>query len=166
MRFNLIILILVFNNKKSICSDCNYDQPIKRNNGECIEGGCSKDEFKSRICKIENDFIRKQWLTSIIHFSEKGTVYTTLATTPKGNLICISSYYSSSTINYFYGLKKNGRSYFSKNGKETYFESINSNKARNEGNIYAINLNGEDDKEYIITFGKNEAFFELYNFCT
>ena len=87
-----------------------------------------------------------------------------MATTPKGNLICISSYYSSSTINYFYGLKKNGRSYFSKNGEETSFESINSNKARNEGNIYAINLNGEDDKEYIITFGKNEAFFELYNF--
>ena len=107
-------------------------------------------------------------LTSIIRYSlaDIGTAYATLSTTPLGNLICSSSYYSSSTKKYYYGLKPNGRPLFTKDGKETEFTSSDSDKERNEGNIYGIQLSGasSEDTEYIFAIGNNYAYTELYDF--
>ena len=86
-----------------------------------------------------------------------------MATTPQGTLICISSYYQTSTNKFFYGLKKNGRPYFTNNGVETPFHSVDTGTDRNEGNVYGIQLNG-DNKEYIVAFGANFAYFEIYDF--
>ena len=93
-----------------------------------------------------------------------GVEYTAIATTVNGNLICSSWHYSSSLINYF-GLKLNGRPYFTQNGKETYFCNTTTTQIKTEGVIFGINLkNSEENKEYIISFGNNNANFELYNF--
>ena len=89
-----------------------------------------------------------------------------MSTTPNGDLLCISSFFSSSKTLYFYGLKENGRPYFLENGKETPFRTTDSEQARNEGAIFGIKLSKEsnDDKEYIIGFANNNANFEIYDF--
>jgi len=110
------------------------------------------------------DIEKAQNLTRISKYSDIIINYATLATTLNGDLICISSPYSGYTY-YYYGLKKNGRSYFLKNGEETYSTSITSDQKRNEGTISSIKLNStSDDKEYVIAFGDNAAYFELYDF--
>ena len=162
--FWLNLIIFVYNIEMIISSSCNYTHPIKKG-GICTTGECSKEYFDSNICTIENDIINDQWLSNIIIFTEKSINYATLATTPNGDLICTSTYYSSSTKKYYYGLKKNGRPYFLIDSIETYFATSDSNQTRNEGNIYAIKLSGStDNKEYVIAFANNNANFELYDF--
>ena len=159
--FLLNLISFLYNIK--FCSNCDIANPIKKND-ECINVGCTIEEFKSNICTIENDIIKTQWITQLIIFSEYGVSYSTLATTPNNDLICISSHYSTSnTKQYFYALKNNGRSYFLKDNEETPFNEVDSGTQRNEGNIFGINLNG-GDKEYIIGYGNNFAYFELYDF--
>ena len=115
----------------------------------------------------DNILTRKK-LSSIVRYSLNdniGSAYNTLSTTPEGNLICSASFYQSSTMKYYYGLKSNGRPYFIKNNIETEFTTTDSDKERNEGIIYGIKLGGSsDDKEYIIAIGNNEANVELYDF--
>ena len=147
-------------------SDCNYTHPIKKN-GACIEGGCSASLFESETCTIGNDIINDQWLNSINIYTNTGMNYATLTTTPNGDLICISSVYSSSKTLYFFGLKKNGRSYFTEGDEETSFKTTVTDQGRYEGNIFAIKLDSTSnngDKEYVIGFANNNASFELYDF--
>ena len=121
----------------------------------------------NKITIIYSSDINTDTLTSIIRYSLDPTAssYATITTTPKGNLICSSSYFQTSTLKYYYGLKPNGRPYFIKDNKETEFFSTNSDKDRNEGNIYGIQLSSSsDDKEYIIAIGNNEANVEVYDF--
>ena len=123
----------------------------------------------SIILDDSHSIIDTETLTSIIRYSmsdDINTNYATISTTPLGNLICGASYYQSSTIKYYYGLKDNGRPYFIKNNQETEFASTNSDQDRNEGNIFGIQLTGSssDDKEYIIAIGNNNKYIELYDF--
>ena len=146
-------------------SDCDYTHPIKNNKGECIEVGCTEAQFNSGACIIENDIIKTQWINKRIEYSANSINYATSVITDYGNLICGSSFYSSSTQKHYYGMKKNGPPYFLNNGIETYFSSTNSDKVRNEGNLFGIKLNGKDnDKEYIIGIGNNNIYVELYDF--
>jgi hypothetical protein len=161
----LLLYLMIFICKIHLCLflKCNYSQPINKN-GECISDGCTTDEFESGICSIENEIIKTQWITNRIGYSGLGGHYANLATTPKGDLICISNYYLTSTSKEFYGLKKNGRPYFKDNNNvETPFHEIDSKAKKYEGNVFAIQLNG-DDKEYAISFGNNNGFFEIFDF--
>ena len=93
-----------------------------------------------------------------------GVTFATISTTVNGNLVC-SSWDSNSFILNFYGIKKNGRPYFIQSNQETYFYNTTTSTLKDEGMIYGINLDkNNDEKEYIISFGKNNAKFELYNF--
>ena len=149
--------------QSSFTSECNYTYPIKKND-QCIKGECTTKEFISKICTIENDIIKDQWLTSIIQFTGIGYEFSMIATTPNGDLIACASGYSH-TIKYYYGLKKNGRPYFINSGQETPLAKTDYNTKRDEGNIFGIKINGTDnDKEYIIGFGSGDAYFELYDF--
>ena len=123
--------------------------------------------FKLALFEDSNSIVDTETLTNIIKytFADKDSNYATVVTTPKGNLICSGSYYQDSTIKYYYGLKPNGRPYFIKDGVETEFSSTDSDQARNEGNLYGIQLAGSsDDKEYILAIGNNNANLEIYDF--
>ena len=63
-----------------------------------------------------------------------GAEYQALSTTVNGNLICSSWHYSSLLINYF-GLKANGRPYFTQNAEETYFSNTTTTQIKTEGVI-------------------------------
>ena len=162
-----VLYLIMFLYNIYFCYNCDITHPIKKN-GECISGGCTSEEFENNICSIENDIIKTQWITNIIKYSEDWTSYSTMSITPDNNLLCISSYYnmpenSPRTNKFFYGLKSNGRDYFINNNKETPFNQIDCNTDRNEGIIYGMSIE-DDNKEYIIGFANNEAYFEVYDF--
>ena len=114
--------------------------------------------YKFVPCLLENCDI-----TNKIKFTDGGASYANLATTPKGDLLCISSSFDGTTKKYFYGIKSNGRPYFNNNNIETCFNEIDNQIRKNEGVIYGIQLK-DGDKEYIVSFGANEAYFEIYDF--
>ena len=143
-------------------SECNYTYAIMRD-GICINT-CQKYEFISGVCILENDIARDQNFTSFVKFTDPQPDYITLCTTPNGNLISSASMYGK-TLKYYYGLKKNGRPYFYNNNEETLFAESDSDQGRSESIIFGIKLNGSNyDKEYIISFGKDNSNFELNDF--
>ena len=145
-----IILINPF-----ILSECNYTHAIMKN-GNYINTTCQKYEFNSGICILENDIVRDQNLTTVVIFTEENSSFITLCTIHNGNLIFLYVLWNQ-TLKYFYGLKKNDRPYFYKDNEESLFAESDSNKGRFESNIFGIKLNGSNsDKQYIISFGKEE----------
>ena len=162
--FKIIIFISNINfSLLSNCIDINY--PIKRENSDCSNGYCELYEYESGICTIENDIIKTQWFTNIIQFTDEGYRYTLITTTENGDLIVSSNRDSEPfTLKYYYGLKRNGRPYFSINGDESPITTTDSDNKRSEGNIFGIKLKDNNDKEYIIGFGIERANFEVYDF--
>ena len=154
-----ILLILI---NPFILSECNYTNAIMKN-GNCINT-CQKFEFYSGICTLENDIAKDQNFTSVIAYTDSNPDFITIGTSPNGNLISSATMWGK-TLKYFYGLKKNGRPYFYSNNEETLFAQSDSDQGRTESNIFGIKLNGSNyDKEYIISFGKEDSNFELYDF--
>ena len=75
----------------------------------------------------------------------------------------------------FYGIKSNGRAFFSNNSetKKTYYFSLdvneqlgNEDKYRYEAEIFIATLNEGEDKgnEYLVSISKGEQYTELFNF--
>ena len=56
-----------------------------------MQGNCELSEYESGVCTIENDIIKTQWLTSIVHFAEEWYTYTLITTTESGDLIVSST---------------------------------------------------------------------------
>ena len=162
--FIFLFKFIVFLDNIAPCllDTCSISQPFKRY-GTCSSSGCSTAEYQSGQCYIDNEIIKTQRITNIIKFTVGGASYANLGTTPKGDLVCLSSFFETNTKKYFYGIKSNGRPYFNKNNIETSFNEIDVHITGNEGNIYGIQLK-DDDKEYIVSFGSNEAYFEIYDF--
>ena len=159
------IFIFICNINPSLLSNCiNVYYPIKKGNADCSNGNCELSEYESGYCTIENDIIKTQWFTSIIKFTEEGYTYVLIVTTENGDLIASSNRYNEpNTLKYYYGLKKNGRPYFTKNGEENPITTTESDNKRYEGNLFGIKLKG-NDKEYIIGFGIEKTNFEIYDF--
>ena len=159
LKFNIFINLI----NPFILSECNKTHPIMKNK-KCIDTTCQKYEFDSGNCIIENDIIRDQAFTSVVKFTGINPDFISICSTINGNLIVLSTIWGN-TLKYFYGLKKNGRPYFYSNNEEKLFEHSDSDKGTFEINIFGIKLNGtKDDKEYIISFGKDDSNFELYDF--
>ena len=76
--------------------------------------------FLSDIRIVYLTDINTDTLTSIIRYSmsDLQSSYATLTVTPNGNLICSASYYLTSTIKYYYGIKSMEGLYFFKMEKK------------------------------------------------
>ena len=161
--FRNCIFIYIF--ELILSTDCDYDKPILKNSN-CIEGQCLSDEFQSNICKINNSLIKVQWFNKIIPVSSTNYTYVDIITMSNGDLIIESSSYPAQLKRIFYGLKKNGRSYFSYKGKKTSYYTLNATGKRFESFISSINLNGsENNTEYLLSVPKDtDKNCELYDF--
>ena len=169
-----ISLIIFFQTINYILNECDLDSPILKND-TCVSI-CTEEEFKSKICEINNTQIKTQWLNNIITVGEKNYKYINIATFSNGDMIAVSAYYHKKGSNkrQFYGLKKNGRYYFKNNdNNETSFYSFEVNDAngkeiiRYEAEVFVtkVNTKGEENgKEYMVSIGRTDSGAELYDF--
>ena len=160
--YRIIIFLYIM---PCVLLECDFEKPIIRQGySDCQYTDCTVEEFESGICRIDNKIMRSQKFTSIIQFSDEGYTYALIVTTPNGNLIASSCKYLNS-LKYYYGLKENGRLYYSYNGEEKLIFTTDSDQPRYEGNMFGIKLNVENnDNEYIIGFGVRYNNFEIYDF--
>mgnify|MGYP003571295984 CR=1 FL=1 len=172
--FNLFILFIclfIFTLFKPIktLDKCSKENPIFKNN-ECTLEYCTKEEYANSICKIENEIIQTQWLTSVIWVGEKNFRYINIATYSNGDLIVETTSNPGTPQRVFYGLKRNGQNFFNDSGIFTPYYSTNvSEQDDNSGNVrYEAELftaiNKQDQKEYLISIPRYRQYMELFDF--
>ena len=158
----LIYLIMLILKIIPIVTECYKNKPFIKND-ECVDS-CTQEELESKECEISYSILKTQWLTNIISIGEKNFRYVKIATFSNNDII-ISTHSSSNNKRIFYGLKENGRFYFTQNSNETpYYTFEIDDSTRNEAELFVIKLNEDNEKEYLISIANGDGYIELYDF--
>ena len=160
---NIILFFLFFH---VVFNECDRDTPIRLNNGSCVMTYCSKEEYESKKCIIDNSIIKTQFLNNLMNFGDISFRYFDFVQFSNGDLILETSSFPPNNKRIFYGLKNNGRYYFKKNdsNEETPFNYL---IADDEGEIKFESGNSIiiiDGKEYFLSVGRMESYTELFDF--
>ena len=162
----IIIKILFFLHLfKIILSECYRDTPIRLRNDTCVLQYCTKEEYDSNECTINNTIIKTQFPNRVIIIGEEKFRYINFITLSNGDMIIETSEYRGTNKRIFFGLKKNGRYYFNKNNSNEepfkYLMADNETEFKYEsGNAIFIN----EGKEYFVSFGRLDTYTEMFDF--
>ena len=158
---------------KSELIKCERDKPILISN-DCQLKYCTEAEFDSKVCIINNQIIKTQWLNNIIPFGELSYRYINFATYENGDMILETNSFPPLSKRIFFGLKQSGRPYFISNDtywNETLFYSQNVIDKENSDNIIGrfesetlIVKHNDTKKEYYLGVSKYECKVELFDF--
>ena len=116
-------------------------------------------------CLISNNsIITEQWLNNIICLGDKDLRYVNFASFSNGDMVVETTAIPDSPKRFFYGIKKDGKPFFSNGDYYATIEvsgQIHSNNSRYEGEIFVVPIDG---KEYLFSIGKgNNKYVELYD---
>ena len=156
----LILIFQIIKYCKPTCDDKNL--PFL-NEGACISS-CSLEDLRDKICIIDNDIVKTQWINNIIYLSGDELNYINMAVTQKDDLLILMSSYPKSNKRAVFGITKEGIGYF--NGNKNYTMEINdtNKRGRFESEIFIIKLSDiSSNKEYIMSFGKLSQYAEIYD---
>ena len=155
-----------------LLSECPITEPILVN-GNCEMKNCSKEEFDSKSCIINNTIIKIQWLNNIIMIGGLSYRYINFGTYSNGDMVVETTCYPAKSQRYFYGLKKNGRPFFTNKTTqdETPYNLIETKEFSYSGGLYeaeSIIIKSSEDgdgngKEYFLNIGKLDCSVELYD---
>jgi hypothetical protein len=104
-KFSIIFFIFaLFQIINKSLAECPRDRPILISN-ECKMEYCSKEQFNSAYCKIDNSIIKTQWLNNIIQIGPLNYRYINFASYSNGDMVVETTSFPSDPKRYFYGLK-------------------------------------------------------------
>ena len=165
----IIILIFLLTIKNSFQVECDKSTPIQKLDNNCYLTYCTKEEFEIGECIISNSVIKTQWLTNIIDVGNEGFRFINFALTSQGDLFLQTTAYPYTRDNIFFGMKLNGRPYFTISREETlvilltYLDS--SLYTRYNGELINILVEKKNKKrEYLMSIGKDENNVEIFDF--
>ena len=171
--FRFILHLILINNISSLCDK---STPYLKDNNCVSYSSCS--DISSPIedigeCEIDNPIVKTQFLSNIIQIGVLNFRYLNYAFNLNGDLIILSSSIPASGIRVFFGLKKNGRFFFNNENKEYPSYSIevkgevNEDQRKYEAETFFIQLSSDNNdinnKEYLLSIAKWEAYTELFN---
>ena len=87
--FNYIIIFAFINAE---IAECEKDIPILISR-ECKLEYCSKEQFDSKYCIINNTIIKTQWINNFIVFSDKTYSYLNFGSFSNGDIVIESTCY-------------------------------------------------------------------------
>ena len=171
-KFSIIFFIFsLFQLINKSLAECPRDRPILISN-ECKMEYCSKEQFNSSYCKIDNSIIKTQWLNNIIQIGPLNYRYINFASYSNGDMVVETTSYPAAPKRYFYGLKNDGRPFFT--DKTTHEETPRyvietnhqiQNKYESQAIIIKSSENGDDNgKEYFLSVSTFDAYAELFDF--
>ena len=173
-KFSVIVVfqiyLFLFLSNETIQS-CQKDKPILKD-GQCVSQFCTKEQFDSGECQIDNEIIKTQWLNNIIYLEISNLRFVNFASYSNGDMIFQPGAFPKTTIRYFIGFKKNGRGLFTdkQTNESSYYYSIEVNQgdqyAKLESQNIVIKLSGNENnnKEYLISIPNSRAYVEIYDF--
>ena len=151
-----------------IGAECPRNRPLSLFN-ICMKTFCSKNDFETNFCKIDNEIIKTQWLKNIILIGYNGCGYVNIETYSNKDLIVEAINLSGTDKKrIFYALKQNGRNFFGNEAdkSDTPFHSMELTESGIEiqyPNILNIE-NENDNKEYLVSISNGLFYEELYDF--
>ena len=166
----LIKFIFIFDIIKAELTECPKEKPILKS-GECKLEYCSKTEFDSKYCSINNSIVKNQWINNLIIIGDYSYRYINFGTYSNGDMIIETTCYPEQPKRMFYGLKQNGRPFFinkTNNEPTSYYSIINNNEQNlsreSTGTIIKSSNTDNYGKEYFLTFSVFECNVELFDF--
>ena len=171
--FAVFIFLFLFFQIKSELEECPKSEPLLVN-GECKSQYCSKEQFNSSFCSINNTIMKTQWLNNIIEIGGLNYRYINFASYSNGDMIIETTSYPEDPKRCFYGFKKNGRPFFTNKNiqEETPYYEINAYEENNNKGKYessAIIIKSSEDgegngKEYFLSISQLGFYVELFDF--
>ena len=151
--------------------NCGRDIPILKES-QCYLLYCSKDQFDSGECQINNTIIKTQWLNNFINIKISFTRYVSFASYSNGDMILQAGTYPKSKKRFFLGFKKNGRCFFidEQTNKPTYFHSFEVNQDDSFGKYESENIaikmknSSNEIEEFLFSISKKVSYVEIYDF--
>ena len=146
---------------------CEINEPFLK--GTSCTKYCSELELKEKVCKIDNDIAKTQFLNNIIWIGEENYRYVNFAMFSNGDMIIETTNIPGTKKRIFYGMKKDGRELFYKDNNWRYNYTMEGEDIRYEAEIFVVQINGETDeenngKEYLVSIAKKKQYAELYDF--
>jgi len=130
--------------------------------------------IKFLLYLIDSKFSFQKLINNIIYLGEENFRYNHFSLNSKGDMIINTTAFPGNNERRFFGLKKNGRSFFyNENNIETPYRTLfasgleNINQQKTEGESSFIILSKQNDsnlEEYLLSFSKEENYIELYDF--
>ena len=168
LRFKLIFIkiLFFFHLFKIILNECDIDTPIKLSNDTCVLKYCTKEEYVSEECSINNTIIKTQFPNNIIIIGEEKFRYMNFVTLSNGDMIIETSPFSANNKRIFFGLKKNGRYYFNRTNNNDIipFNSLTTDEETEYKFESANSIIINQGKEYFVSIGRLSSYTELFDF--
>ncbi len=166
----LILFLIFYLFKNSICDNCPRDKPILKNN-KCMNIYCKPKEFENNICTISNPFIKTQWLNNIHIFNQSGISNICAIQNSKVGLFLIAQEFKTGD-KYIYAFSQDGNGLFFNDINKTYysFETFDFPEYKFTEIFHSVQI---DEKDYLLSTqtinemfvidykNKNFTFFEL-----
>ena len=156
---NIIFYSIFFINFPLSNSECGRDSPIYSDN-YCQLKYCTKEEFASGYCKIDNQIIKTQWLNNIISFDSSKFRYGCFTLNSEGDMIYICS--DSNGNRLFYWLNYDGSFAFEDNGKKVPVKIIYIEGNRYESGFSSVKAS--NNNEYLLSISLWQGNTEYYDF--
>ena len=172
---NFIVLFLFINIffLKSFIShcECEIDTPILVEN-QCKLQYCTKSQFDSGYCIINNDIAKTQWLNNIIILDFYKLRFGNFAMNSNGDMVFECADEERKGKRVFYGLKKDGSFYFKDeygNKVPTKILTVEDETQNEDGNRYPERFESTNtfvwinNNEYLISISLHTTLVELYD---
>ena len=166
---NIFFLLI----KTLLLAECPNTAPILISK-ECKMDYCTEEQFNSSYCEINNEIIKTQWLNNIIQIGGLNYRYINFASFSNGDMVVETTCYPGEPKRYFYGLKSNGRPFFTDKTtkEETPYYVIETNGQNNHKGKYesepmiikSSESGSGNGKEYYLSVSKLECYAELFDF--
>ena len=137
-------------------SECGRDIPIYSDN-YCQLKYCTKEQFDSRYCEIDNQIIKTQWLNNIILFDSSKFLYGGFTLNSKGDMIYMCS--DSNGKRLFYWINNDGSFPFEDNGKKVPVKTIEMSGAKRYESAFS-SVNATNNIEYLLSISMWEGSTE------
>ena len=165
ISFQYIIILLQIFNYNAL--NCDKAHPIIKDN-TCVLTYCTEEEFSLSICVINNTTIKTHWLNNILPISYIRYRYINPLLTSNNDIIIQTTSVLGLPTRSYFGITNEGRDFFTNSeGEESPYFSIdaegNENLYKYEGTAASIQI-GNDEKNYFLSIGNNDAFAELINY--
>ena len=146
--------------KLSKCN--NIDLPLLKGE-ECI-ATCTSDEISKKICIIDNEIIKIQWLNNIVYLTYEYTYINVASSTENNNLYFLSSEFPASNNRFLYLLNNEGYGLLDVNNPIKIIEIDDPlTKGRFDSEIFLVKLyESDDDKEYLTSISIADQNIEIY----
>ena len=155
--------IVFFINLIEYCkSSCPKDSPFLKD--EICLSYCTLDEINNKICIIDNEIMRTQFINKINYLSGNGYNYVNMAVTQNQDLLVLISSFPESNYRIIFGITNEGRGYFNEDKNCSISINDRTVTGKFESEIFVFKLLDKySTKEYLLSFGKTPQYIEFYD---